>query len=140
MRDRDRLLAGLCLAWLVAAVAEVGLMVLVPTSAVHDVYLTPTERLSLVGVDLTVLAAAIAVVGVLDGLVSESRRTGARAARWALRVAKAVPVLLAWGLAFLGAVSWGLFWSMGAFLDRSAIAFWLAQPLQMFHWAPTELM
>jgi arylsulfatase A-like enzyme len=140
MRDRDRLLGGLCLAWLVAAVAEVGLMILVPTSAVHDAYLTPMERLSLVGVDLTALALAIAVVGVLDGLVSESRRLRSRAARWTLAVAKVVPVLLAWGVAFLGAVSWGLFWSMGTFLDRSAIAFWLAQPLQMFHWAPTELM
>ena len=136
----EAVFATLSTAWLLLATVEVGLLTLVPSSAFHDQHFTLVERLSLVAFDLRALALFLVVLAAPAVAVHALGRAYPGTPGWLRLAASLGGVFLVWALLFLYGVSWGAFWSSGTFLDRAAIGFWRAQPIQVFHWAPPRLL
>jgi arylsulfatase A-like enzyme len=128
-----RLLVRVAALWWVLAALDVVLNVALPVSALRSREFPLPMRLAALAVDLSGLALALVVI--LGGGTLLERAAG--------RVPPLAPVAatlrrlrpaLTWGLAALYVGSWGVYEIVGQFLDGESVAFWLAQPIYLFHW------
>lgn len=121
-------------------VGQLALILSLPGTALHVQDLGLLARLSLLGYELFLTAAAAALVfGVLTLAGRLTRRSGLNRPPFH-HVGVGVRVLAIWLLLLLHAASWTMFWEMRQFLNRHSLAFWLGQPIQVFHWVHPSLI
>jgi arylsulfatase A-like enzyme len=126
------LLPRLAASWLLLAGADLVLTTTLSGRGLRAAGVPLGTRAGLTALDLILLLAAVMAIGFLLRTVARStQRLGRTTQRWLIGPAA---VLLNGVSVLVYASSWGVFWITGTFLDRNALAFWLAQPVQVLHW------
>lgn len=105
-----------------AAAVSVALSASIDGTALRGDDLGYAARVSLVALELLLLAAAV-------GVLAATRRV---IGVWAWPVIAAAVSLYT--------VSWAAFWNAGVFLDRAGFLFWAPQPIQVLHWVYPPLI
>jgi len=131
------LLAQVAATWCVLAALDLALNLTLPESEGRSGLPLPA-RLAAVCADLAGLTLALLAAvgaGLLVGPVG--RRLPLPAPVRAVLLGRR-PVLV-WVLVLGYVASWGMYGVVGKFLDAEGVAFWLAQPIQIFYWVDPYL-
>lgn len=89
-------------------------------------------RVSAASYDLVALTAALLLASAL--LAVPAYLAGRHGSRLSQRIAQCLRLAVIGSLLLLYAGSWAMFSVIGRFLDLEGVAFWAAQPVQIFYW------
>lgn len=118
------------LMWLAASAAAIALHVVAPGSAWQDETFPAMARVSLIGLEIFLLAYPCALVTLpVYALLGRPDRPGSTGWPRVARVGVAVMIVVVPVVAY--AASWAIFRSTGQFLNHSMLVLWWSNPVQM---------